>query len=253
MNTITFSQYAQWYDLLYQDKDYQKEATYILDVIKKHQPKKFNSILDIGCGTGHHAYHLAQNGLQVHGIDLSKEMITIANSQYPHPSLSFEYANAVHYKPPHTYDIILSLFHVLSYQTSNNILQKFFINTYYNLKSEGLFLVDFWYGPAVLNDPPVKRIKNVENEAFSVQRIATPSINKNLNTVTIHYDLTIIEKQTNTTTNLNEVHTMRYFFYPELELFSNMAGFQLIDNLEWLQLNKELDPSNWNGLIVLKK
>jgi arsenite methyltransferase len=38
-------------------------------------------VLDIGCGTGSLALRLADSGAQIHGLDISKEMIRIANSK----------------------------------------------------------------------------------------------------------------------------------------------------------------------------
>ncbi len=38
-----------------------------------------DTVLDIGCGTGSLALRLAPNGAQIHGLDLSSEMIRIAN------------------------------------------------------------------------------------------------------------------------------------------------------------------------------
>jgi SAM-dependent methyltransferase len=37
-------------------------------------------ILDVGCGTGRHIIELCRKGYQVVGIDLSKDMLTIAKS-----------------------------------------------------------------------------------------------------------------------------------------------------------------------------
>jgi len=40
-------------------------------------------ILDLGCGPGHHSRIFADNGFDVVGIDLSKEMIAIAKKEVP--------------------------------------------------------------------------------------------------------------------------------------------------------------------------
>ena len=50
-----FSQkYAEIYDLLYQEKNYQYEVNVIKDVINEYKPGA-TAILDYGCGTGNHA------------------------------------------------------------------------------------------------------------------------------------------------------------------------------------------------------
>jgi len=40
-------------------------------------------ILDVGCGVGVDAHYMMSEGFQVTGIDLSKEMITLAEQKYP--------------------------------------------------------------------------------------------------------------------------------------------------------------------------
>jgi SAM-dependent methyltransferase len=44
-------------------------------------------VVDLGCGPGHIAAHLHQQGVQIFGIDLSPEMVRVASSL--HPDLSF--------------------------------------------------------------------------------------------------------------------------------------------------------------------
>jgi ubiquinone/menaquinone biosynthesis C-methylase UbiE len=41
-------------------------------------------VVEIGCGDGHVAAYLAERGLRVEGVDLSPEMIRVAQRGYPH-------------------------------------------------------------------------------------------------------------------------------------------------------------------------
>jgi ubiquinone/menaquinone biosynthesis C-methylase UbiE len=68
-----FNLYAAYYDLLYPDKDYSAETEYVADLITEAAPAQ--TVLDLGCGTGAHAFHFARRGFTVHGVDLSAEMI----------------------------------------------------------------------------------------------------------------------------------------------------------------------------------
>jgi len=43
-------------------------------------------VLDIGCGAGQNACHLAKKGFRVTGVDLSKNMLAIAKKTYPDSS-----------------------------------------------------------------------------------------------------------------------------------------------------------------------
>ena len=72
--------YSQYYDLLYSDKDYIGEVDYIDNLIKLHN-KNVKTLLDMGCGTGKHAELFYEKGYKVHGIDLSEDMLKIANQR----------------------------------------------------------------------------------------------------------------------------------------------------------------------------
>ena len=53
MNNKIFSS-GDYYNLFYEDKDYQLEAKYIHEKIQEYKSNS-NSILELGCGTGKHA------------------------------------------------------------------------------------------------------------------------------------------------------------------------------------------------------
>jgi hypothetical protein len=73
-----FGNYARYYDLLNKDKDYEKEADYVHGLIQRYAPGS-KTILDLGCGTGRHDFLLAEKGYSVTGIDMSEQMLSIAN------------------------------------------------------------------------------------------------------------------------------------------------------------------------------
>ena len=50
-------------------------------------------VLDVGCGPGRHAHELARRGVQVHGIDISRRFIDLANAAAP-PGATFERLDA---------------------------------------------------------------------------------------------------------------------------------------------------------------
>ena len=74
-----FGAYAQYYDALYHDKNYDAETKYLDALIKKFAPQA-HFIFELGCGTGRHALALAHKGYDVHGIDLSEQMLMQAEA-----------------------------------------------------------------------------------------------------------------------------------------------------------------------------
>lgn len=50
-------------------------------------------VLDVGCGPGRHAYALAERGIEVHGIDISRRFVDLA-AQHAPPGATFERIDA---------------------------------------------------------------------------------------------------------------------------------------------------------------
>ena len=234
-----FKNYAQYYDLLYRDKNYIQEAKFVKKLISKYS-KTASTILELGCGTGLHAIALAKLGYSIDGIDLSSKMLDIAENKINaippklKSKISLTLSDIRDFNSPKKYDTVISLFHVISYMSTNADLQSFFTTASKHLLPNGLLIFDCWYGPTVLTDRPTARVKNLEDEKLKVVRQATPEMFPNLNIVKVNYDVLATSKTSAKTEKYHESHTMRYLFTPEIELFLKNNGFELLDSLEWL-------------------
>ena len=246
--------YSQYYDLLYSDKNYEQEAEYIYTLIQKYAPHT-KTILDMGCGTGKHAEILANNEVIVHGIDLSDAMLEIAKKRTvgKKNKLSFSQSNIQELELNRTFDTVISLFHVMSYQNSNNELIKAFEVAKEHLNEEGVFIFDFWYGPAVLTDLPSTRVKRLEDKNIKVTRVAEPVLHAQKNIVDVNYDVFIEDKKSSQTIEKKELHKMRYFFDTELELICQQVGFRILKKLTWMTSNTTPNFNSWNVIWIVKK
>lgn len=247
-----FGAYSQYYDLLYKDKDYVGEAEYVRQLIERYQPGA-QSLLDLGCGTGRHALLLASRGYSVTGVDRSPEMLTEARAQAAKLGASvkpeFAAGDVRSVRVERTFDVVVSLFHVMSYQVSNEDLKAAFQTAKAHLKPGGVFIFDCWYGPAVLSERPSARTRHLENEQISVTRTAEPVSHPNRNCVDVNYHVLIENKQSHARDELRETHTMRYLFVPEVELLLDGAGLALRDSMEFLS-NRELGLDTWTAVFV---
>jgi SAM-dependent methyltransferase len=231
-----FGAYSRYYDLLYRDKDYAGEASYLRDLIHRYTPEA-RSVLDLGCGTGRHDFLLAEMGYEVVGVDLSEEMLAVARSQQCPPRAlapRFVRGDIRQVSLERTFDVVVALFHVMSYQVSNEDLAAALTTAARHLEPGGLFIFDFWYGPAVLTDRPAVRVKRMEGEDVSVLRVAEPILHPERNLVDVNYQILVREKATGETAELKERHQMRYLFRPEVELLLAGNGMSVLDCSEWL-------------------
>ena len=248
-----FREYAAWYDLLYKDKDYLNESFYIRNLLNRYASGAVNRLMEIGCGTGNHAQHLASIGYQVTGTDLSGEMIGIAKEKWKeNPRLRFIQGHSNDLNLGEVFDGIISLFHVMSYVKSHNDLSASFETAFRHLRAGGVFIFDFWYGPAVLHDLPVSRERTVQGDGLSITRKATPTLFTNQDLVNVHYDLEI-RKHGEETRHVSEDHKVRYLFLPELEYLLAREGFSVEVALQWMDLEKEPDRDHWYACMVARK
>lgn len=249
-----FDSYAHYYDLLYRDKNYVAEADYVANHIRRQNPT-VKSILELGCGTGAHAEQLARAGYTVHGVDMSASMLACAETRKatlpPNVAarLSFSRGDVRTVRTGDTYEAVISLFHVMSYQISNADLEDAFETATVHLKPGGLFLFDFWYGPSVLTQKAEVRVKRLEDNDIKVIRIAEPVMHVNENVVDVNYTVFIEAKETGRMEQVCETHRMRYLFLPEIEKLLMACSLQLEISHAWMT-NRSLGCKHWAGFVV---
>lgn len=150
------------------------------------------------------------------------------------------------------FDAVTSLFHVMSYQNTEEDALAEFETARLHLRPGGIFLFDFWYGPGVLSDPPEEREKIMEDSDFFVHRHARPVHRINENIVEVHYTIELAEKQTGIQRKLQETHVMRYWFMPELLYLVKLSGFRIVAEGIWLQESAP-SKSTWNAWMAVRK
>jgi SAM-dependent methyltransferase len=248
-----FKEYAEYYDLLYYDKDYASEVRYVTDLIERYHPQT-DSILDLGCGTGNHDLIFAKRGYRVAGVDRSAEATAKARAKcrgQASLNLCFATGQIESLRMAERFDAVVSLFHVMSYLTTDRDLQSAFETARLHLNPDGIFIFDCWYGPAVLSDPPAVRVKQVGNDVVDVIRIAEPEVRPNENIVNVNYQVLVFHKATGQTMTVIESHPMRYWFKSEIDRILEAAGFKTVDCMEWMT-GRKVGQDTWNACFIAK-
>jgi SAM-dependent methyltransferase len=249
-----FGQSARYYDSLYADKNYAAEVDYVSGLVRRHTPGA-RTILDLGCGTGRHAIEFAERGYTVLGVDRSSEMLQRAQQQHTCLSapvlerLAFAQYDLRSLRLERRFDCVVALFHVLSYQSSNDDVLAAFATAKSHLKPGGALIFDCWYGPGVLTDPPVVRTRAIEERGQRLTRIAEPVMRVNANLVAVRYRFIVEMDLPGPRAEFEETHTMRYFFAPELALALQMTGLRLVALYEWMTA-REPNCHTWNVSVV---
>jgi SAM-dependent methyltransferase len=244
-------EYASAYDYLYQDKDYQKECDFLEEVFKKYSGK-VKTILDMGCGTGGHAIILAKNGYEIYGIDRSQEMLDIAIRKAERKNLSIEViqGDITNIKLKRKFDAVISMFAVMSYQTTNSSLARVCKAAREHLIPKGLFIFDCWNGSAVLTEKPDVRIKEVKSgNKEKIIRFTEPVLDAVTHTVETRFKVLKIQNG-HLISEINESHLMRFLFPMEIKYFLEVAGFKKIRFCPFLEIEKPLTEHNWNMTVI---
>jgi len=249
-HTNPFYNTASFYDVLYKHKKYSGEAGILHKIIKRYD-KNPKTLLDLGCGTAKHAIAFSRLGYQVTGIDRSKQMLNMAkqNTNSARVSMPLIYSSIANYRSSKQFDVVVALFHVLSYQTTNNSVASFFKTMGETLKPGGVGIFDCWYGPGILLHKPITRTQQYVYQNKVIQKTTTPVWKKRDNLVRVMHTF----KTTTHTPIMKEIHTMRYFFLPELRVALAKAGLHI---LEWGNLSAHpttMKSTNWDIWFIVQK
>jgi len=244
---VNFVHYSKYYDLLNQNKDYYAETIYISKCIKKYSPEA-RTILEFGSGTGGHGIFFQNLGYDIYGLERSKLMVDKAKLN----GVPCEQADITNFKVDRKFDVVVSLFHVISYINENKQLESTFRNAYNQLNSEGLFIFDVWYSPSVYYQKPENRVRKVENDDVLIIRLAEPKIHFNINVVDINFTIIVKDKKTNLWSEFQEIHPMRHYSIPELELLASFTGFKLLLAEEFLTGNLP-SQHTWGITLIFQK
>lgn len=256
MSDEVFGRYSAYYDLLYRDKDYVAEAGYVARLLREAGPA-VRSLLEFGSGSGRHGQLLAAQGFDVFGIERSASMVAEAKKQDVDASTAqgrfdCQQGDIRVVDLQRTFDAVISLFHVISYQTSNADLLATFVSAAKHLQPGGLFLFDVWHGPAVLSERPSVRIKRVENDDIHLTRLAEPEMDTHAGTVTVRYTMLAESKKTGQLTTFREEHPMRYLFPTEIEFLAGQTGFEIVRTEEHLT-GKKPSANTWGVVYLLRR
>ncbi len=252
-----FSDYAQHYELLYGEKDYEGECSYVQQLFSAYCTN-IDSMLELGCGMAGHAIPFARIGYKMVCVDRSpimleggKEKAKTLDAEH-RDRLMFMQGDIRTIQLDQSFDVVISLFHVMSYLTSNTDLESTIRNVASHLRIGGVFIFDFWYGPAVLLQRPHVRIRNIKNEKYEVCRIADPALNVNTNTVDVNYRMFVEERSLGRITCVRETHQMRYFFVPELQLLMQHFQLKILHIYEWMSTGPPSEDT-WSACVVAQR
>lgn len=241
---------AKYYDLIYYDKDYAKECDFLEKIFARFVRRPV-SILDLGCGTGGHAIHLASRGYDVTGIDISKKMIDIARSKLKpkDKKINFFVSPMQEFSLSKKFDVCISMFSCINYLLSYGEIEKTLNNIRIHLRNNGLFIFDCWNGIAVTKSYLSERVKTYEIGEYKIIRISQTKVNKLKQLCEVKWTYIVIQKG-KVKDYFSELLNLRFFFLEELFYLLDIHGFKVLKVCPFMRLDKEINEDTWDISLI---
>jgi SAM-dependent methyltransferase len=140
-----FTNSQQFYDAIYEWKDYNAECSRLIEFIARYKKSPGNALLDVACGTGGHIPYLRE-AYAVEGLDLDQRMLEIARSK--HPGIPFHRGDMVDFDLGRQFDVVVSLFSSIGYVRTNKRLALAVRNMARHVRPGGVLIIEPFFSPA---------------------------------------------------------------------------------------------------------
>ncbi len=138
-----YHQLAQSYDRLTNDVDYEAVVDFYRQILERENLRPRTAV-DLACGTGSVTAILARMGLEVTGVDLSEEMLTVAQQKLMEQGLNarFVLQNLRDLRLPKGVDLAVCALDSLDYITEPADCARAIRRVYKALNPGGIFIFD---------------------------------------------------------------------------------------------------------------
>ena len=166
--TDAYTVLARCYDRLTGDVDYEKWADYVERHFARLK-RPVRSVLELGCGTGSLTRLLAERGYAVTAVDLSPDMLTVAEQKCRGLDVRLLCQDMSKLRLPYRVDAAVSGLDSVNYVTRPAAVKRTFRRVYDALAPGGLFLFDV-KTPAALEGADGQTYLDEDDDLFCVWR-----------------------------------------------------------------------------------
>lgn len=248
-------QYADLYDLLYTDKPYESEVEFLDRLFHDFAMEKGARILELACGTGEHAIRLAKRGYTVTATDYSSAMVERARrkAEYKRATLILEQRDMRELTAPVTpFDAAVCLFDSIGYAQTDSAVEAVFDGVQKNLRAGGLFVVEFWHAPAMVNGFDPVRVRRIKNGRDTVLRISETELEQSRALAHVTYNVYRL-RDNQTYHHVEERHTARYFTVAEMEALARRHYFDPLATFDGFHSDRSVSEATWHVVALYQK
>ncbi len=137
---MSYNYFAQLYDDLTNNVEYEKRTEYILNIFNEHGINS-GTVLDLACGTGTMSLIVKNNGFDVIGVDLSEDMLSVADNK-SNGSIRLVRAPMQEFDLGKTVDACMCNLDSINHLNNIEEVKNTFNCVYNSLKKNGIFVFD---------------------------------------------------------------------------------------------------------------
>lgn len=224
---MSYTNFAKIYDELMKDVPYEKWVRFFEEKMDKYQ-FPVQKILDVGCGTGELAIRFSRKGYSVTGVDLSEEMLSVANDKISNAGFVVDLyeQDMRELEGLGTFDCVQIVCDSLNYLHDLDEVKTTFERVSDHLTNNGMMIFDvhsIWKMQNLFNDQTYA--DNGEEVSFIWHALEGEEPNS------VVHDLSffILNKKNEQYERFDEIHEQRTFSVDEYSRVLKSTGFELLE------------------------
>ncbi|MEJ8776406.1 class I SAM-dependent DNA methyltransferase [Pseudogracilibacillus sp. ICA-222130] len=244
---MTYNEFAYVYDRLMEHAPYDSWVQFTKDMIESNQLKTKN-IVDLGCGTGEIAIRLANSGFHITGVDISSDMLTVAQAKAMQQGVHIPWIHQdmTNLEGFSNTDLFISYCDVMNYITNIDEVTTVCQRVYEHLQEDGAFIFDIHALPYVEKMLVDQTFADVTDELAYIWFCES---GEEIGAMT-HY-LTIFEKQVDGTYHrFDEIHEEKTY---NIETYANVLhniGFRKIKFYADFSMQNEISTDKGERIFI---
>lgn len=225
MENRSYEFLSQIYDDLMQDVNYKQWTEYIIGLIQE-QGENPKNILELGCGTGNITVELLEKGYEVVGVDMSEEMLEIAEEKtekYGDKAILIEQDITELDFDVYEIDTVIAVNDTFNYILEKEKLKNLLAYLHPRIKTGGQLVFD------ISSEYKLRHIlgKNTFGESFEDMAYLWENYYDE-ETRQVFMEINIFEKQKELYERLTESHVQKAYAKDEIIQLLKEAGFRNI-------------------------
>lgn len=192
---------APYYDRLYSFKDYPGEVERLRAIIDRKFARPARSLLDVGCGTGHHL-ELLRKWYDVAGVDASPAMLRVARSRLG-PSVPLFRGDMRAFDLGRRFDVLVCLFSAFGYMATPADRARAARNFFRHLTPGGLALIEGWVLPDRWKAGRPVHVQSYVEPRFAIVRVTDATRRGRWTTLAMDY---LVAEAGRPTRHFRELH-----------------------------------------------